>query len=222
MHKSAFVRKMVVAMILASWNAVSFGLTITAFACKSHYKWWLVGSSVAAFVLFLSILICWWYSEFNRAETLEEKRPTVHVIPQFKGNMAWLTVKNTGSHEAKFGVNITLFGIKLNPEDDNMSYDGRWKDTRDTPLKFIIPDQTCSVVIAQTKGINLDNDEEIYLFTAFETKQGIVPFGSTMKCEVGITSAPQLKQQFVKRYVLRIDEERHQWAGFSEEKEVKP
>jgi hypothetical protein len=220
MYKRTFIRKLVAAMIVGVGDSLSLWQTISGFSSESHNKWIWLASTIAVFVAFCAIVIWWWYSEFKRAETLEEKRPTVHVLPQFKGGMAWLTVKNTGSHEAKFGVNITLFGIKLNPEDDNMSYDAKWKDMRDTPLNLIIPDQTCSVVTAQTKGMNLDNDEGIYLFTAFETKQGIVPFDSTMKCEVQITSAPQLKHQFVKRYILSIDEKRHQWAGFSEE--VKP
>jgi len=220
MYLRAFLKKSVAAMVVALLDSVSFYQTISAFSSQSH-KWLWLALTIIGFLVFCAIVMRGWHSDFKRAEILEDKRPTVCVCPQFKGNMAWLTVKNTGSHEAKFGVNLTLFGIKLNPEYDNMSYDAKWKDMRDTPLKVIIPDQTCSVVIAQTKGINLDKDEEIYLFTAFETQQGIVPFSSTMKCEIRITSAPQLKQQFIKRYVLRIDEERHQWAGFSEEKEVK-
>ena len=221
MFKSfVFSYKVGAAMVAASWDAISLWQTTTAFSSSSSqsHKWVWLASTIVAFIAFCVIVLRGWYSEFNRAEALEEKHPTVIASPNNDGKVAWLSIKNTGKNEAEFGATITFFGITLNPDEKKKSYDGRWRAVPpNVVLRRIGSKQPWDILIAQTEGINLNKDEGITVFTAYDTKNGVIPFGNTMKCEVEVYSIPSLKQDFTKRYVLRIDPETHHCASFEEE-----
>jgi hypothetical protein len=160
-------------------------------------------------------LVSWgWYSEYKRAQKLEDIRPSANIVLRYEGRLAWLVIENRGEHKAEFSVRV----IQLSGTDKGqLSYYAKWRDVRDSPGHMMMAGAQYELDIASTEG--RDNGlEGLNIFSAFETKSVKIPLGGEQKLIVQILSEPKLKQKCQKTYIIRLGKDSN-WSEFIE---VKP
>lgn len=145
-------------------------------------------------------------------DSLRAAHHTIRLEPHFDGNMAWLEAST--SCEADIAARIRFLGIKLIPPDSPATSDVKWRDASGTGWQHLRPDESRVIEIARCNGSASGPTGVVEIFTARGIKNGFLPAGNAMKCEVEARTESPTRRRSTWRYTLCIDPKTHQWARF--------
>lgn len=158
--------------------------------------------AVGGFVFFCFFVGWGWYSEYRRAQKLEELQPSVEVEPHHEGRKAWFTVKNIGQHAATFEVHIHLTGTTKG----QLTFNGKWREAKDSRSISLKADAKADMNLVETHG-RKDGIEVLNILTAQATVGAEVLLGGSIQCTLTVVSEPKLRHPFVREYTLRLGED---------------